>query len=370
MTDRKPPDLELDDYVAGRHPLSARYRDASRETTTPELDAAILAQARDAVRVPPVLIAPQRAQPSSNPPKPARLPWQQRWAVPVGIAATLMIGVDLAWRVSDRLRGEQTAAAPSVRLDEPTVASAPIVAPPPLLPAPAVRQKKAEAMREDAAAVEPGAQPPQNLMADASVEYEAAPPTELAPPPPATMSQSEVLYAPAVAVAEAGAEPGPSADVAGDAPSEIAAIEAGDAEAQADRQRALRAEAQAASRVEALAARRAEAPSPSAAAKAVAPVPRRDATAAGAAAEEVTTLLRAGDIETLQQRYAATSLTRQALADAANVLAAPLERRLRADDDGSWRVDFVDSQQRTRCTLRLMPLTEGWQLVGLVTRPD
>lgn len=76
----EPDDRELDQYLAGQHPLSARYREAkASDTPPPELDAAILASARAAT------------------PRPRRS--VRRWALPMGLAASLMLGGPLVWQM-------------------------------------------------------------------------------------------------------------------------------------------------------------------------------------------------------------------------------------------------------------------------------
>lgn len=82
MTDQPEPpdDRELDQYLAGKHPLTARYRAAKgSDTPPPELDAAILSAARTAT--------------------PRRRRSVRRWAVPVGLAASLMVAGPLVWQV-------------------------------------------------------------------------------------------------------------------------------------------------------------------------------------------------------------------------------------------------------------------------------
>jgi len=74
-----PDDRELDQYLKGESPLSRRYRDASAESAPPELDEAILARARAELRR-----------------KPAGL---NRWLAPVALAASVVLGVNLAWNV-------------------------------------------------------------------------------------------------------------------------------------------------------------------------------------------------------------------------------------------------------------------------------
>lgn len=80
MTERKPPDdRELEQYLKGEGPLSRRYRDASGESTPPDLDEAILARARAELK---------RKPPSLN-----------RYLAPVALAASLVLGVNLAWNL-------------------------------------------------------------------------------------------------------------------------------------------------------------------------------------------------------------------------------------------------------------------------------
>lgn len=76
----EPDDRELDQYLAGQHRLSQRYREATQsEQPPPELDDAILGAARAAT--------------------PAKRRSVRRWAVPFGLAASLMIGGPLVWQV-------------------------------------------------------------------------------------------------------------------------------------------------------------------------------------------------------------------------------------------------------------------------------
>jgi len=99
-SDRKmPDDRELEDFLAGRHPVGKAYREASEhETAPPELDAAILTAAREAVRTP-------RAR-------------RPRWFQPVAVAATLALSLGVLlniWR--DPETREQMAPAESSDLD-------------------------------------------------------------------------------------------------------------------------------------------------------------------------------------------------------------------------------------------------------------
>lgn len=74
----QPDDRELEQYLAGGSKLSRRYRDASGEGAPADLDEVILAQAR----------AEMRRKPNLN-----------RLLTPVAIAASLLLGVNLAYNV-------------------------------------------------------------------------------------------------------------------------------------------------------------------------------------------------------------------------------------------------------------------------------
>lgn len=94
-SDRKPPDdRELEDFLAGRHPVGKAYREASaQDTAPPELDALILGAAREAVRTP-------RAR-------------RPRWFQPVAVAATLALSLGVLlniWR-DPETRGQMAPAA-------------------------------------------------------------------------------------------------------------------------------------------------------------------------------------------------------------------------------------------------------------------
>ena len=355
-------DRELDDYLDGRHRLSAQYRAASRETTTPELDRAVLDRARAAA--------------ATTPPRPARPSWQQRWAVPVGIAATLVVGVDLAWRVADHRQAQEQAdvAAASVPLSE----------------APSARVMAERAADETA---------PFDQGAGAGAELERRRTASPAAPAPVDEVEAFAQQAPAVAPA-VGVAPAMRDEAAADAmadavavqraaPSEAAVSEGADAQALsamslADLEQAQaeipREETQLAARKQAVATAKARAVerndyAPPAAAFAAPPpeppAPRRDAEAARLAAADVVALLRATDYERLRQQYAAGALTRRALEEAGAVISALPPPRLTEEADGTWRADYLDGDGRLRCALRLRSTADarGWQLVGLATRP-
>src|SRR5689334_8443900 len=78
MTD-KPDDRELEQYLTADRPLSRRYREASGETPPPELDEAILARARAAVKRKPASLA--------------------RWSTGIALAASVVLGVNLGGNV-------------------------------------------------------------------------------------------------------------------------------------------------------------------------------------------------------------------------------------------------------------------------------
>jgi hypothetical protein len=118
MTDKQrpaPDDRALDQYLQGDSKLSRRYREASREIAPPELDDAILAQARSELRRRPQGV--------------------NRWLTPVALAASVMLGVNLAWNVYQAQ--PVPGATPQFKDAAPTAAEAPQAiapaAPPPAL---------------------------------------------------------------------------------------------------------------------------------------------------------------------------------------------------------------------------------------------
>lgn len=125
----EPNDRELEQYLKGDSALSRRYRDASRESAPPELDETVLARAR----------AEARRKPRAN-----------RWLASVALAASLVLGVNLAWNLYEAqpVPVEQDAVA---RRSEPAPASAPPAAPEQRAPE-AAPASKAEAARQDRAA--------------------------------------------------------------------------------------------------------------------------------------------------------------------------------------------------------------------------
>jgi len=140
MTERKgPDDRELEQYLKGESPLSRRYREASAETAPPELDEAILARARAELRR-----------------KPAGL---NRWLAPVALAASVVLGVNLAWNVYEAQpvpleRPASPASGAAESRDEGFVPSPPPVASAPAASAPEVMAEAPVAPAEPAARAE------------------------------------------------------------------------------------------------------------------------------------------------------------------------------------------------------------------------
>lgn len=148
MTERKlPDDRELEQYLKGDSPLSRRYRDASAGGSPPELDEAILAQARAEL---------ERKPPSLN-----------RYLAPVALAASLLLGVNLAWNlyqvepVPVEVQRLEKAAAPEFVPEPPPPAAgepAPVASPPqvarraPAAPPVKLEEKLAEKRAGEAAA--------------------------------------------------------------------------------------------------------------------------------------------------------------------------------------------------------------------------
>ncbi len=349
--DRKEGDPELDRYLAGGSRLSTRYRAASSEATAPELDRAVLEHARAAVR-PSVTAAPP----------PRRRSWQQRWAVPVGIAATLLVGVDLAWRVADQSRTEQTLVGSAAQLaSKRAERDAPAAAPAPSEP------RNRMLYNAPGAATRADQAPAEQAVADEAREaYEShmqVHDQDLMAADPATSSAD-------VSTEGSGFEAEDSviaaAPPAGEAYLEAEAAPAEDAEVAAAEQALRAARARATERRESQAKMQAMA---APAVQVEPPMPRRSAVSARATAEDVANLLRTRDFDALRSRYAAAALTRQALESAAEVLQGSLNLRLVEDADGSWRADYLDVEEQMRCALRLQPQDDGWRLVGLATRP-
>jgi hypothetical protein len=115
----QPDDRELEEYLEGGSKLSRRYREAGGESTPPELDEAVLAQAR----------AELRRKPNVN-----------RYLAPVALAASLVLAVNLAWNLRQAEPPEDRAPVPA---KEPAAADVPAAPPPAAPPAPEPKLKKA-----------------------------------------------------------------------------------------------------------------------------------------------------------------------------------------------------------------------------------
>lgn len=171
------PDQDLNDYLAGKHPLSRLY--AQRRVPRPlQLDRQILRQARLA----------------------ARRPWRARWRPLFATAATLVLGVAVGWTVFNTREAEQALQLRSApRSSQARVAAEPpqLALPPPDIGAMAddaqPRSAKARGQQELPALQPPTAQDRRpKTEAD---QRKAAPPPErsapLAQPPPTPATQSE-----------------------------------------------------------------------------------------------------------------------------------------------------------------------------------
>ena len=161
-SERQPPDdQELEDFLAGRGRIAEAYREARRSESAPaELDAAILAAARDATR--------------------ATVVRRPRWLAPLALAATLALSLSVLmniWR--DPVLREQAGAPLSAEKAEITV---PQVAaePAPAVMADEVQKKKAEVMKPSAEPRAKSAPPPPPALAPApETTPQAAPSQEL-----------------------------------------------------------------------------------------------------------------------------------------------------------------------------------------------
>lgn len=204
-------DRDLDAFLARRSPVSEAWRDAARESRAPDgLDAAILRTAAEA----PAPAARPQLQRSR----------QHRWRLPIGLAASLLVGIGVLREV------ERDPAAQRVALSEHAVAAAPPAAAvesaadqavPSVMSSaaepqsPEAAERRAMARERDAAIAKRSAAVRQKQAAPPPrIAAEAAPAEPAGPPAPRTLAgasalQSEGAFAmraePSVADALAGA---------------------------------------------------------------------------------------------------------------------------------------------------------------------
>lgn len=337
----EPRDEELQNYLDGRSRLSARYRWASRETTTPELDAAVLDYAR----------AQAKAAPS--PPQRRR----SRWFVPLATAATLVMGVDLVWHLRHwatpqmPTRAEGAKKAEAVETGETTVAAAPQTS---SAPSAAPQLAEPSAAEADAAATRqpPAAGPAPSREAQARAEKSAPAPVMQAPPP------------------EESAGPASTADVLVAAPDDAESLSFADEQEDAERDAITDEQAAMRERRQAPAANLLAAPE--VAPQESAPALAVDEDAVAEQARSLAQLLRDEDFAAVKEHYAVPTFPRQALQAASDVLRAHVDdgsQRLSEEGGHRWRIDYLDANDQVRCTARVQRTEDGWQLLELITRP-
>lgn len=224
MTTHHDDDRELEAFLRGEDDLSSLLRQAPPPEVPPELDARILAQARAALAEP----APAGRE-AANDPAPA--PWLLRMRVPLGLAATVVIGVSLSLRWT-----AWEAGTPVVLVSDSEPAA--VTAPPPAVAAKSEAQAEAAPRREDgtgAAAPTPAAAPvrARPVPAPAPAPVAAAPaqeevrpppppaaPAPMAPPAPAPMAlPAPAPAAPTVFYRSPPPPPAPAAPAPASAPS-------------------------------------------------------------------------------------------------------------------------------------------------------
>lgn len=303
-TDGPQNERELEDYLASRHPVSARYREAARETPPPELDAAVLAAARAGVAA-----APRR---------------RARWRVPLAAAATMVLGVGLVSQLRDEavpvLNEDRATTAQKARENATVEALATVDQ--------AARGMAAEAQPPPVAAQ--AAQPP----AREARKAEEAESAKRAAPPAASVLQRQ-----------------------GTVQGEVAAPAASDAQsAFAARERAAPvAPAAPEARAFALAP---PVPLSDSVPQAVTLERRVGAT------RELLALLQAQDAERLSRHLDARLPATAAEAAMAHFASAHAARLLDRQD-GGWRVGVQDAAGRDLGTIRLRIIPAGWQILAL-----
>lgn len=182
MTTHHDDDREFDAFLRGEDDLSALLRQAPQPEVPPELDARILAQARSALAEP-----AHAGREAANDPAP--MPWLMRMRVPLGLAATVVIGVSLGLRWTGWQEGTPVVL---VSDSDPAAAAAP--------PPPAVAAKPG--VQAEAAA--PRGQDESGAVASGAVASGAAAPSPAAPP---VRARAVPVPAPAPAPATVAAAP-------------------------------------------------------------------------------------------------------------------------------------------------------------------
>ncbi len=320
-------DRELNDYLAGRHPLSAAYKHDSTERAPPELDAAILQSARAAV-------APVRRR-------------RPRWSVPLAAAATMVLGVSLVTQLRDE-------AVPPALMEQ---AAAPMAAD----IANEVEQRSVPAEIASAAP----------MMAEAEPQTAAPPPREMAARRAATeeaeragaarqeraqAAQQRQAEAPYAAMAAAAPPPAP-AETVPDRAAAKARAPSGAAEGFAvpsGAQLSRRALSSAPVVDHAMAA------DTMAAEVANGDEPLR------AQADALLALLQSRDLASLREQFGASSTVLAVLEGSDPVWPDQVSWQAEAAGDRGWRIDYRDADDDLLCTAWLRHTAQGWQLVELL----
>lgn len=329
-------DRELQGYLDGGSPLSAKYRQQSNEAAPPELDAAVLGFAREQIRSAPATHSVvQRGYHVRR----------RRWAIPLATAATMLLGFNLVWQLRDQALPQSEQAVASAPQARSTAASA-------SAPAPAAKAKRS-------------ADAPRELASEADVDRRAA-----AKPaaPPAAAVRDQDLSAPAADALTAAMAEAPVAQ----APAELAAKEeavqmqaARVASREASRQRAARSDSAKLQRERSYGAAGSFAAAP-APAPAYTPLPP-----ASEVTGQVMDWLRKGDFAAIRAQLQAGDVDQQRL-DAAAAVARTIdptvEPAFSSVGEDLWRVDYVEQAQR--CTMMLQRTPAGWRLLSVEVGGD
>lgn len=181
--ERKPPDDQLlDDFLAGRGPVSQAYRDAAHDTTPPALDQAVLQMAHE-----------ELLRPATATPRDQDHFRDRRW--PFGLAAVLVLSFSTLLLIREDPGAQKAAMMPLPEAPVGAAAEADIVPPP---PAAAMPERAADAMapREESAEralkrKEPAAPAYAPAPVQQAREAEAAPPEPqmAAPAPPSPVQE-------------------------------------------------------------------------------------------------------------------------------------------------------------------------------------